>query len=146
MTGRPTKCTPERVRRIIDALKGGNTRKASAAYGGISHQAFADWMNRGEAGEKPFLDFSTQVKAAEAEAEVRNVAIIQKAAIEKWQAAAWWLERRRNDEWGLKSEQRVTLEGNPDKPIVTQDATPADKLVAHLKTLKALRDAGLSDP
>lgn len=99
MTGRPTKCTPDRVKRIIDALKGGNTRKASAAYGGIDIDTFGNWMNRGAAGEEPFSDFSEQVKAAEAEAEVRNVAIIAKAATEKWQAAAWWLERRKPADW-----------------------------------------------
>ena len=30
---------------------------------------------------------------------VRNVAIIQKAANTKWQAAAWWLERKRSEDW-----------------------------------------------
>ena len=46
-----------------------------------------------------FLDFLESVKSAEARAETRNVALIQKAAITSWQAAMTFLERRHPDRW-----------------------------------------------
>ena len=79
MAGRPSKYNPERVQKIYNALSAGNTRRDSCAYAGISE--------------------------AEADAAVRNVSIIAKAAQEgTWQAAAWWLERRRKQDWALRHE------------------------------------------
>jgi hypothetical protein len=98
---RPSLYTPERAQRITDALADGNTRRAAAAYGGISDDTFARWLKR-------FADFAAAVKAAEAEAEVAHVANIKRAAIRgNWTASAWWLERRRHEDWGRKD--RVEL-------------------------------------
>lgn len=115
MTGRPTKCTPDRVKRIIDALKGGNTREVAYAYAGVSRGAFYKWLARGEAqllldldpdaipeSERPYVDLVEGVKRAESEAVVRNVLLVSKAAETSWQAAAWWLERRYPQDWGRK--------------------------------------------
>lgn len=126
MVGRPTKCTPERVKRIIDALKGGNTRSASAAYGGIDPETFSNWMARGAKDEEPFLGFSIQVKAAEAEAEVRNVAIIQTAAKDKWQAAAWWLERRRPKDYAQTHKHTGSDGESPVEFVVDLVSPPED--------------------
>ena len=82
------KYTPETVERICQFLKAGNTRKTSAIASGISEETFYTWM-------KEKLEFSESIKRAEEEAVARNVAIINKAAGDTWQAAAWWLERRR---------------------------------------------------
>lgn len=95
--GRPTKYNPDRHNRIIEALRAGNTRKASAMFGGVSVDAFQEWV-------KIYPEFSQDVERAEAEAEIRNVAIIQKAATDTWQAAAWWLERRRPGDYRTRSE------------------------------------------
>lgn len=51
------------------------------------------------------LEFLDAVKKAEEEAVVRNVAIINKAASTSWQAAAWWLERRRPADFSIKQLQ-----------------------------------------
>jgi transposase len=94
MAGRPTKRTPETEKRLLDALRAGNTRRASCAYAGISDETFANWCKR-------FLEFLEAVEKAEADAEVRHVANIAKAAGEGvWTASAWWLERRRPKDWG----------------------------------------------
>lgn len=87
------KYTPQVVEQICNLLKGGNTRKTSAIAAGISEETFYTWMR-----EK--LEFSESVKKAEEIAVARNVAIINKAAGDTWQAAAWWLERRRRDDFG----------------------------------------------
>jgi transposase len=103
---RPTKRTRDRETRLFEALKAGNTRRASCSYAGISESSLALWMDR-------FPDFRDAVEKAEAEAEIRNVAIIQRAANETWQAAAWWLERRRSGDYRQRSE----IQGNDGGPL-----------------------------
>src|ERR1051326_7638986 len=96
MAGRPTKKTPAVEKRILQALKNGNTRTAAAGAGGITKETFYTWM-------ADFSDFSDAIKKAEAEAEGAHVAIVRQAGVDgQWQASAWWLERRRNEAWGRK--------------------------------------------
>ena len=96
MVGRPSKQTPERTQRLLSALTAGNTRRAACLYAGISDETFATWQRRS-------LDFLEAVKKAEADAEVRHVANIAKAAQGgQWQASAWWLERRRPEAYARR--------------------------------------------
>jgi transposase len=110
MAGRPTKYNEEVVQRITQALRAGNTRRASCAYAGISEDSFSRWMQDN-------ATFADAIKKAEGDAEVRNVAIIQKAADTTWQAAAWWLERKHKAEWSSRIEQ-TGADGSPVKVIV----------------------------
>jgi hypothetical protein len=99
--GRKTKYEPERVARILDLLRSGNTRGTSAVASGISQDTFANWCAR-------YSDFSEQVKEAEQEAVTRYLGHIEQAAIKgSWQAAAWILERRHYQEWGRKDRVEV---------------------------------------
>ncbi len=118
--GRPTDLTPEMQEAICRDLAIGTPRSCAAVRAGITYGTFKNWINRGETGEEPFLAFLASVEKAEADAEARNVGMIQKAAagqivVERttvehpdgsvetrekfappaWTAAAWWLERRR---------------------------------------------------
>lgn len=98
---RPTKYTPEIVERIREALVAGNTRKASALHAGIDQDTLNIWMNR-------YSDFRTAVENAEAQAEVDHVAnIVQAAQKGNWTASAWWLERRRHQDWGRKDRVEI---------------------------------------
>ena len=95
------KLNTEVTNAICQALRAGNTRHDSAVYGGICETTFYEWLKKADEGKEPYTEFSEAVKKAEADAIVRNVAIIQKAANDgTWQAAAWFLERRRPDDWG----------------------------------------------
>lgn len=85
--------------RLAEALRTGNTRIDAARYAGIGYTTFKNWMVRGRAGEKPYAAFLSSMEKAEADAVIRNVAIIQKAAGVSWQAAAWWLERKFPELW-----------------------------------------------
>ena len=114
---RPTKRTPEREARLFEALRAGNTRRAACAYAGIDQDTLANWMRR-------FSDFSDAVEKAEADAEIRNVAIIQKAASETWQAAAWWLERKKKQDWSARQEQ-TGADGGAVRVIVQYADEPA---------------------
>jgi len=83
------------IKEICDNLKIGINRTDTCDLVGISYETFTVWM------QKP--EFSERVKKAEIECKKRNISIIQKAAINTWQAAAWWLERKYSEEFALKN-------------------------------------------
>ena len=99
---RPSKYTPETAEKIVAALRAGNTLKDSALYVGIDEKTLANWRRR-------YSDFSDRLARAEAEATVKHVAAIARAAQDgDWRAAAWWLERRHSAEWRERKEQQIT--------------------------------------
>jgi hypothetical protein len=114
--GRPTKLTPKTQERICQALRVGATYELAAQYGGISYEAFNLWRRRGEAeleraekarkntaireSEAPYVQFLQATKDAESDAAIKWLAMIDKAAAETWQAAAWKLERRYPKSYG----------------------------------------------
>lgn len=132
--GRPTKLTPEIQERICQAIRTGNTRKDAAAYAGVSERAMAYWQARGRRRKKGrYFQFLQALQKADADAICRNVAVIQKAtqggtvvsrktitrkdgSVEvsetfsepQWTAAAWWLERRRPDDYGKRERHEHT--------------------------------------
>lgn len=55
--GRQPMCTPERIARICEAIKNGETDATAAKMGGIVYGTFARWMNENK-------DFSNSVKKA----------------------------------------------------------------------------------
>ena len=121
--GRPTKLTPEVQDRIIEALRAGNYQDTAAAYAGVSRTAFYRWMEQGAQDDAPaiYRDFRDAVEKARSEAEVRNVALIQRAAQEgTWQAAAWFLERSFQQRWGRKQE----VSGPGGGPIQVEQLSP----------------------
>lgn len=135
--GRPTKFTPETRQKILTALTNGNTYEASAQYGGIGYAIFRQWLKRGEEeAEGEFLEFLEAVKKAEAQAEVASIARIRSAASgqrviksetvrvttdgeqitereyqyvpPQWQADAWFLERRKPQDWARRERHEVS--------------------------------------
>lgn len=130
---RPTKLDRDIQNDIVIAIRAGNYIETAAAYAGISKNTLYDWLRRGarererlannkrakpRKAEQPFVEFSDAVEKALAEAEVRDVALIAKAAAEQWQAAAWRLERKFPTRWG----KRMSLEhsGPEGGPIEMQ--------------------------
>ena len=95
---RPTKYNPERVQRIVETLRGGNTRRATAWAGGIEIDTFHQWLKR-------YPAFSDAVKQAESDAELAMVERVRLASVDTWQAAAWWLERKLKQDWSARQEQ-----------------------------------------
>jgi len=100
VAGRPTKRTPEREQRLLDALRAGNTRQHACRYAGISDESLRRWQQS--------VEFVEALKKAEADAIVRHVANIAKAAQDgQWTASAWWLERRYPEDYGRRFEPEV---------------------------------------
>lgn len=117
--------TPERQERIVGALQAGNTRRASAQHGGIDEDTMLEWIRRGEGRDHrkktaAFAAFAAAIKEAEAEAEVQYVKVIKNAAASgNWQAAAWWLERRKAADYRRVDRVEATGEdGGPQETVV----------------------------
>ena len=101
--GRPTKLTPEVIKRLTEAIRAGNYYEAACAYAGIHYSTFRKWMQKGETAKSgKFREFFEAVMRAEYEAEVRMVALWQKHMPEDYRAIRDFLERRYPDRWGRK--------------------------------------------
>jgi hypothetical protein len=96
-------------------IKAGNYVTTALEFVGISRSAFDRWMNIGEqeierihSGERPdarlriFVKLFEEIHRARANAEVRSVMLVNKAAEDDWRAAAWYLERAQPERWGRK--------------------------------------------
>ena len=114
---------------ILNALRVGNTRRASAAAAGVSHETFYRWLAN--------VTFCDEVIKAEADAELRFLGQVATAAKTSWQAAAWWLERSRPDQYG----RRTNLAGASGGAIEVKsdDEERQDRLRALVE--QALEDA-----
>jgi transposase len=110
MSGRPTSCTPELIANMAECLELGYTIKLACEACGIVTSTFADWMNKGEAGEEPFTEFSSAVRAAQKKAADYHLRSVQKHANVDWRAAAWMLERRFPDDYGKKDSVKLSGE------------------------------------
>lgn len=114
---RPTKLNYKMQEQIVQAIRAGNYIETAASYAGINKTTLYDWLRRGarekervannnrariRKEEQPYVEFSNAVEKALAEAEMRDVLTISKAAEEQWQAAAWRLERKFPDRWGRR--------------------------------------------
>lgn len=117
---RPSKLTPELTELIVLAIRAGNYSKVAAEMAGIGETTFYRWLELGakEGAKKEFREFRESIKRAEAEAEVRSVALIRQAADGgTWQAAAWYLERKHGDRWGRNDKIRQEISGPEGKPV-----------------------------
>ena len=114
MTGRPTKCEPATVARIVTALESGMSLRQAAVACGVSRDALNKWRKRGEAGEEPYATFVDQTTRARAVAEERMAAVVVAAAQSgdsktSLNAATWWLERRRPERWARRDKPEVQI-------------------------------------
>lgn len=129
---RPSKYTPEREKRILEALSAGVSRKTAAEYAGVDPDTMLQWMRR-------YPGFSAAVIEAESKVEVSAVVSVRQAWMAgDWRAAIEWLKRRRSAEWSethrveiinMVSEMAVAM--GKDKEAAVEEAE------RFLKELKA---------
>jgi transposase len=125
--GRPSKLTPETQDRIVQAIQAGNYVEIAAQYAGIGKATLYRWLEMAEDpnSDTKYREFRDAVESARSAAEIRNVALIQKAANDgTWQAAAWYLERTAWQRWG----RRTMVTGDAGEPIKVE--------VDHRQTLR----------
>ena len=117
---RPTKLTEETVDKITRAIRAGNHASVSARLAGIGETTYYRWMAEGEKddAESEYREFWESIKRAEAEAEIRSVALIRQAAEQgTWQASAWYLERKHPERWGKNDKLRQEISGPNGEPL-----------------------------
>jgi hypothetical protein len=69
--GRPTRLTPDRQARIVQAVRGGCTYEAAARLAGVHRDSVHHWLKRGAQEETGrYKEFSDAFACARAEAEV----------------------------------------------------------------------------
>lgn len=117
--GRPSKYTDEVADKIIMNLEIGMSVHGACAQAGISMTTMYSWRDRNAV-------FDRRMATAEGEAEKRMMARVAIAAQKDWRPAAWWLERRRNADYGQK--QVIAHTGEDGGPIQTQTES-----VVHVK-------------
>lgn len=115
--GRPSKCTPARKDRVIQAIQAGCTYEMAADYAGITRGTLYTWLKKGEdPSDKTFHTFLHDVKKAEVEGAMVHLGTIAQASTKDWKASAWMLERRhgysRDGVQKKTEEQVVTLPSN----------------------------------
>jgi len=118
--GRPTKRTPARETLILRALRSGATFTAAAGYAEVSPRQLYRWMAAD-------VTFRQRVETATADAETHFTTAVSDAAFGRpaqyddagqlirpevkpvWQAAAWWLERRRRGVYAQRAVVTINL-------------------------------------
>ena len=78
----------------------------AARFAGISPRTLHRWLRLGRK-KGPYRAFRRAVYRALAQAEIRDVLVINKAGPKDWRAAAWKLERRWPERWGRTSRERA---------------------------------------
>jgi hypothetical protein len=118
--GRPTKFDAALAKKVIDALQFGCYVETAAAYAGISKNTFYRWMRAGERASRGALhEWKREVDKALVNSELVALGRVRKAMEHNWQAAAWYLERRKPHEWGRR---RVEVTGADGKAIEQHQA------------------------
>lgn len=113
---RPSKLTPERQQRIIDAIKLGVHLETAANYGGVTYATYRLWMVKGEAARSgSYREFYDAVTRATLEIELQMVGRIVLEAKTDWRAAEVWLKRRLPEKYGTT----MKLTGADGGPIQT---------------------------
>lgn len=128
---RPTKLTPKLQERIVGYVRAGAYVETAAAAAGIAKDTLYAWLRRGAAAESPYDAFAAAVEEAQAMAEMRDLALIGKAAESEWTAAAWRLERKYPDKYGRRTKTELSGPGGGAIPI---DLSP-DALAARILAL-----------
>lgn len=115
---------------VLAALENGCTRRAAAGAGGIHHATLYRWMD----GDATFRD---AVEKAENVAEARATTLVVKAAYEgTWTAAAWWLERRRPEQYGRRLAVDVSIKDEIAK-LAAEYGVDADEAIAEAERILA---------
>lgn len=130
--GTTPRLTESLIEEIAVAIRNGAYVETAAALCGISKDTFYRWLRAAEGEDASDLPqkLSDAVKRAMAESELRDLAVIDKAAQQgAWQAAAWRLERKHADRWGRQATVQVQHSGAEGKPIEIADRSETLKKV-----------------
>ena len=126
--GRPTKCTPARIKQICKIIEAGNYAVVACQLSGITTTTYNNWQKLGE--ERPhsiYAKFLAALKNAEADAEqdlLRKCIVACGGKKGYWQGYMTILERRFRGRWGRSA---VAVKGS-----VSVGFDPAAWQLTHL--------------
>ena len=118
--GRKSKLDDTRREKLLKAIRVGNDKKVACALAGISETTLYRWLELAQKknARAELREFRELLERAEAEAEVLKVSRIAQAADNgRWQAAAWWLERKHPERWGQQTKIKAEVSGPNGEPI-----------------------------
>lgn len=124
-----TALTPDVHARIVAFVRAGSYDYIAAAAAGVSKGTFSKWLKRGAEQIRLnrrgiYRSLLEDIEKAAAEAEIRDIARIDKAAAAGiWQAAAWRLERKHPDRWGRREHTTVAA-AQGSQPQGSQPVVP----------------------
>jgi transposase len=114
---------------LSDVIRQGAYVETAAALCGISKDTFYRWLRQAEKVDAPdsILKLSYAIKKAMAEAELRDLTVIDGAAQNgQWQAAAWRLERKFPHRWGRQA--KIQVEYSDSETKSTHGDDPRDEI------------------
>ena len=115
---------------IFDALRHGCTRRAACAVADITSPTFYRMLEDDA--------FRSSVERAEGEAEATFTRIVAEASVKSWQAAAWWLERRKHTDFAQRTMVDMTVDLRAEAlRIASADGLDAEELVAEAERIVA---------
>ena len=122
------KLTDEVQEIIVKSLENGLAIKSACGRACISEKTFYNWYNRGaEKKSGKYRDFHDAVDNAKNTAQSNFENIIASAANKgTWQAAAWWLERRRPDMYNKPD--KVMVNPRQDLSEFVEDKEKQDEI------------------
>jgi transposase-like protein len=142
--GRPSKLTPERKEKILQAVQAGNYFSTACEYADVDPGTAHNWVRRGEGRDpdheptEPYIEFSRELRRARAVAEMHKVAIISVAAGEHWQAAAWWLERMFPERFSLHNRSTVSVEMKAEVEHIIPPPRSGEHLIELVRLAREL--------
>lgn len=139
-TGRKGLLTPETTDTLLRYMRLGLNKKDAAALAGLDSFTLNNYLRQGhqditEGNTTRYSQFCTELRKAEAEFKASATAALVTAAQspQRWQAAAWLLERRFPDEYGR---QVVEVSGRDGGPLQVEHHHTADELIAQVRALR----------
>ena len=123
-TGRPTVMTPDTIAKLEQAFSWGCTDNEACIWAGINPSSLYDYQleHPDFTKRKEFLKETPSLKARQ----VINIALVNKDK----QAAQWWLERKRKEEFSTRSE---LVQPEPIKVFITkEEEAEADAVIDNV--------------
>jgi transposase len=135
--GRPSKLTPETQVALLEGIELGLSYERACSLAGIHYATLRRWIVKGETAKSgEFREFCEALRGAEARGVAAMLELIRQSANEgQWRAAAWILERRYPEHYGVGSVS-VKLSGKDAGPI-RQEVEIADARESSFERLFA---------
>lgn len=146
--GNPHKYNDQVHETIVEAIAGGNSKTTAFKLAGLYEGTGFDWVTMGKRDPEKYPEYvqlAKDIEEAEARFEASRVAIVKTAAdTGTWQAAAWWLERRKPDEWSRHDRQRTDNGERPTLQLNQVILIDASAREASRALLRAVTSGGAS--